>query len=51
MVADRDVGDAFADGFDDAGALVAENNGEGALWVLAGEGVGVCGEGGLGRWW
>ena len=36
-----DVGDALADRLDDAGALVAENDREGALGVLARQGVGV----------
>ena len=31
-----------ADRLDDAGTLVAENDGEGALWILAGERVGIC---------
>lgn len=42
VVAGLHVGDALADGLDDAGALVAEDDGEGALGVLAGEGVGIC---------
>lgn len=35
MVARLDVGDALANGLDDAGALVAEDDGEGALGVFA----------------
>jgi hypothetical protein len=41
VVADLDVGDALADGLDDAGTLVPEDNGEGALGVLSGECVGI----------
>jgi hypothetical protein len=41
VVADLYVGDALTDGLDDAGALVSEHDGEGALGVLAREGVGV----------
>jgi hypothetical protein len=41
VVADLYVGDALADGLDDAGTLVSEDDGEGALGVLAREGVGV----------
>ena len=42
MVAGLDIGDALADGLDDAGTLVAQDDGEGTLGILAGEGVGVC---------
>lgn len=42
VVAGLDVGDALADGLDDTGTLVSENDREGALGILAGEGVGVC---------
>jgi len=41
VVAGLDRRDALADGFDDARALVSEDDGEGALRVLAGERVGV----------
>lgn len=34
-------GDAGADGLDDAGSLVTENDWESSLWVLAREGVGI----------
>lgn len=33
---------ALANRLDDAGALVAENDGESAFWVLAGECVRIC---------
>lgn len=39
MVARLHGCDAFTDGFNDACAFVAEDNGEGAFGVLAGEGV------------
>ena len=42
MVAGVDVGHAFANRLDDAGTLVAENDGEGTLGVLAGQRVGIC---------
>ena len=42
VVAGLHVGDALADGLDDTGTLVSEDDGEGALRVLAREGVGVC---------
>lgn len=42
MVTRLYIGDALADGLDDTGALVAENDGEGTLGVLAGEGVCIC---------
>lgn len=42
VVAGLDGCDGLADGFDDAGALVAEHDGEGAFGVFAGEGVCVC---------
>lgn len=41
MVAWLDGGDTGADGLDDASSLVTENDWEGALWVLTGEGVGI----------
>lgn len=41
VVADLHVGDALADGLDDTGALVSEDDGEGTLGVLAGERVGI----------
>jgi len=41
VVAGRDVGDARADRFDDAGALVAEDDGEGAFRVFAAQGIGI----------
>lgn len=41
MVAGLYTGNALADGFDNAGALVAKDDGEGALGVFAGEGVGI----------
>ena len=43
MVAHFDVGHALADRLDDARALVSQDDGEGALGVLAGERVGICG--------
>lgn len=42
VVAGLHVGDALADGLDDTGTLVSEDDGEGALGILAREGVGVC---------
>ena len=42
MVSGLDVGYALADRLDNAGALVSQDHGEGALGVLAGEGVGIC---------
>ena len=42
MVAGLHVGDTLADGLDDTGTLVSENDGESALGILAGEGVGIC---------
>jgi hypothetical protein len=42
VIAGLHVCDALADGLDDTSTLVAEDNGEGALGVLAREGVGVC---------
>ena len=47
MVADLDVGHALADRLDDARALVSQDDGEGTLGVLAGEGVGICGRRGV----
>jgi hypothetical protein len=42
IVAWLDGSDALAHRFDDAGAFVAEDDGEGTLGVFAGERVGVC---------
>jgi hypothetical protein len=42
VVARLDVGHALADRLDDARALVSEDDGEGALGILAREGVGIC---------
>lgn len=44
VVADLYVCDALADGLDNTGALMTENNREGSLGVLAGESVGICPE-------
>jgi hypothetical protein len=41
VVARLDGSDAFADGFDNACAFVAENNGEGTFGVFAGESIGI----------
>ena len=41
MVAGLNIGDSLADGLDDTGALVTQDDGEGTLGILAGEGVGV----------
>lgn len=35
-------GDALADGLDDTGTLVSQNNGESTFGVLSGESVGIC---------
>jgi hypothetical protein len=43
VVARLDVGHALADRLDDTGALVAQDNGEGTLGVLARECEGICG--------
>lgn len=43
MVARLHARDTLADGLDDAGSLVPEDDGECALGVFAGEGVGICG--------
>jgi len=42
MIADFDIGYSLADGLDDSGTFVAEDNGEGTFGVLAGEGVRIC---------
>jgi hypothetical protein len=42
VVAHLDVGHAVADRLDDARAFVSENHGEGALGILAREGVCIC---------
>lgn len=42
MVAYLDGGDTLADRLDDAGALVAKDNGEGAFGVLTRERVCIC---------
>jgi hypothetical protein len=42
VVAHLDVGHALADRLDDARALVSEDHGEGALGILAREGVCIC---------
>lgn len=42
MVAGLDVGDAFADRFNDTSSFVSENDGEGTLGIFAREGVCVC---------
>lgn len=42
VVARLDVGDAFADRFDDTSSLVSENDGESTLRIFAREGVCVC---------
>ncbi len=47
VVARLDVGHALADRLDDARALVSQDDGEGTLGVLAGEGVGICGRRGV----
>lgn len=44
MVAGLDVRDALANGLDDTGALVAEDDGECTLRVLAGQRVGIWSE-------
>ena len=41
MVARLDVGYALAHRLDDAGTLMAQDDGERALGVLAGKGVGI----------
>ena len=41
MVSGLDGGDPRADGFDDSGTLVAEDDGESTLRVLARQGVGI----------
>ena len=41
VVARLHVGDALTNRLDNAGTLVTEDNGEGALGVLAGKGVGI----------
>lgn len=41
MVADLDICDSLADGLDDTGALVTQDDGESTLGILAGERVGV----------
>jgi hypothetical protein len=41
VVADLDGGHALADGLDNTGTLVTEDNGESTLWILAGESVGI----------
>lgn len=41
VVADLDGGHALADGLDDTGTLVTEDNGESTLRILAGECVGI----------
>jgi hypothetical protein len=43
VVAHVDGGHAFADGLDNTGTLVTEDNGESTLGILAGESVGICG--------
>lgn len=43
VVAHVDGGHALADGLDNTGTLVTENNGESTLGILAGESVGICG--------
>jgi hypothetical protein len=45
MVTWFDGSDAFADRFNNAGAFVAEDNGEGTFGVFPGERVGVCWDG------
>jgi hypothetical protein len=42
VVAGLHVGDAFTDRLYDACALMTKNDGEGALGILSGEGVGIC---------
>lgn len=41
VIADFDAGDPFADGFDDAAPLVAENAGEDPFRIFTGEGEGI----------
>lgn len=43
MVARLDARDALADGLDDAGSLVAQDDWKRTLGVLAGEGICICG--------
>ena len=43
VVPGLDRGDALAYGFDNTGTLVAQNDGEGTLGILSGEGVGIYG--------
>lgn len=42
MVAGFDGGDARADGLDDSGSFVTEDDGKSALRVLTRQGVGIC---------
>lgn len=44
MVANLYVCDTLADGLDDTGALMTEDDGEGSLGVLTRESVGICSE-------
>jgi len=41
MVTRLDIGDALANGLDDPGSFVPEDDGEGTLWILAGQRVGI----------
>lgn len=41
MVTGLHIGDALADGLDDTGTLVSEDDGESTLWVLTRKGVGI----------
>lgn len=42
VIAGLYVGDALADGLDDTGTLMTEDDGEGTFGVLAGQCVGIC---------
>ena len=42
MVTWFDGGHAFANGLDDAGSFVTEDDGEGSFGIFAGEGVCIC---------
>ena len=43
MVADFDIVDTVSNALYNTSSLVSENDGESALWVLAGQSVGVAG--------
>lgn len=42
MVARLHIGDALAYGLDNTSTLMTQDDGEGSLGVLAGQGVGIC---------